>query len=168
MIGRRIPRPGRRCMAIVAGSGTTRPPLMRQRGERIERSFAHLYDTGGMRRTHLRGHTTPEAPIHAGESRADASSARDRHAARAAVPRGRGSATLAARGESRSYEGSTQSIRPTLTRMAMGTRETDQPPLWIATRTCPPRRAIRSTAADDAARRASLRSVRRACVTGRP
>src|SRR5207249_6576253 len=27
--------------------------LMRQRGERIERSFAHLYDTGGMRRTHL-------------------------------------------------------------------------------------------------------------------
>jgi transposase len=31
--------------------------LMRQRGERIERSFAHVYDTGGMRRTHLRGHT---------------------------------------------------------------------------------------------------------------
>src|SRR5262249_30131803 len=30
--------------------------LMRQRGERIGRSFAHLYDTGGMRRTHLRGH----------------------------------------------------------------------------------------------------------------
>ena len=25
------------------------------RGERIERSFAHLYDTGGMRRVHLRG-----------------------------------------------------------------------------------------------------------------
>ena len=31
--------------------------LMQQRGERIERSFAHVYDTGGMRRTHLRGHT---------------------------------------------------------------------------------------------------------------
>jgi transposase len=31
--------------------------LMRLRGERIERSFAHVYDTGGMRRTHLRGHT---------------------------------------------------------------------------------------------------------------
>ena len=31
--------------------------LMRQRGERLERSFAHVYDTGGMRRTHLRGHT---------------------------------------------------------------------------------------------------------------
>ena len=31
--------------------------LMRQRSERIERSFAHLYDTGGMHRTHLRGHT---------------------------------------------------------------------------------------------------------------
>jgi len=30
--------------------------LMCQRGERIERSFAHVYDTGGMRRTHLRGH----------------------------------------------------------------------------------------------------------------
>jgi len=26
-------------------------------GERIERSFAHLYVTGGMRRTHLRDHT---------------------------------------------------------------------------------------------------------------
>lgn len=30
--------------------------LMRQRGERVERTFAHLYETGGMRRTHLRGH----------------------------------------------------------------------------------------------------------------
>lgn len=30
--------------------------LLRQRGERIERSFAHVYNTGGMRRTHLRGH----------------------------------------------------------------------------------------------------------------
>src|SRR6202049_4639669 len=29
--------------------------LLRKRGERIERSFAHCYDTGGMRRTHLRG-----------------------------------------------------------------------------------------------------------------
>ena len=29
--------------------------LMRRRGELIERSFAHLYDTGGMRRVHLRG-----------------------------------------------------------------------------------------------------------------
>ena len=41
---------------------------MRQRGERIERSFAHLYDTGGMRRTHLRGHTNilKRLLIHAG------------------------------------------------------------------------------------------------------
>ena len=31
--------------------------LLRQRGESIERSFAHMYDTGAMRRTHLRGHT---------------------------------------------------------------------------------------------------------------
>ena len=30
--------------------------LMKKRGELIERSFAHCYDTGGMRRTHLRGH----------------------------------------------------------------------------------------------------------------
>jgi transposase len=31
--------------------------LQRMRGELIERPFAHLYETGGMRRTHLRGHT---------------------------------------------------------------------------------------------------------------
>jgi transposase len=30
--------------------------LMRRRGELIERSFAHVLETGGMRRTHLRGH----------------------------------------------------------------------------------------------------------------
>jgi transposase len=30
--------------------------LLRKRGELIERSFAHCYDTGGMRRTHLRKH----------------------------------------------------------------------------------------------------------------
>jgi transposase len=30
--------------------------LLRKRGELIERSFAHCYDTGGMRRTYLRGH----------------------------------------------------------------------------------------------------------------
>ena len=30
--------------------------LMRQRGERLERTFAHCYETGGMRRVHLRGH----------------------------------------------------------------------------------------------------------------
>ena len=30
--------------------------LRRLRGERLERPFAHLYDTGGMRRVHLRGH----------------------------------------------------------------------------------------------------------------
>ena len=31
--------------------------LLRQRGELVERSFAHLYETGGMRRTHLRHHS---------------------------------------------------------------------------------------------------------------
>jgi transposase len=30
--------------------------LLRRRGELLERSFAPVYDTGGMRRTHLRGH----------------------------------------------------------------------------------------------------------------
>src|SRR2546425_9394537 len=42
--------------------------LMRRRGERIERSFAHVYDTGGMRRTHLRGHPNilQRMLIHAG------------------------------------------------------------------------------------------------------
>src|ERR1700730_8815993 len=42
--------------------------LMRRRGELIERSFAHLYDNGGMRRTHLRGHTNilKRLLIHAG------------------------------------------------------------------------------------------------------
>jgi hypothetical protein len=31
--------------------------LLRRRGELVERSFAHCYETGGMRRTHLRGHS---------------------------------------------------------------------------------------------------------------
>jgi transposase len=30
--------------------------LLRQRSERLERPNAHLYETGGLRRTHLRGH----------------------------------------------------------------------------------------------------------------
>ena len=30
--------------------------LLRRRGELLERPNAHLYETGGMRRTHLRGH----------------------------------------------------------------------------------------------------------------
>ena len=42
--------------------------LLRCRGERMERSFAHMYETGGMRRTHLRGHTNilKRLLIHAG------------------------------------------------------------------------------------------------------
>jgi transposase len=35
--------------------GTRGARLQRLRGERVERSFAHMYETGGMRRTHLRG-----------------------------------------------------------------------------------------------------------------
>src|SRR5215813_12745729 len=42
--------------------------LLKQRGEKLERSFAHLYETGGMRRTHLRGHNNilKRLVIHAG------------------------------------------------------------------------------------------------------
>src|SRR5262249_24709608 len=42
--------------------------LMRRRGEYVERSFAHVYDTGGFRRTHLRGHTNilKRLLVHAG------------------------------------------------------------------------------------------------------
>ena len=42
--------------------------LLRRRGERLERPFAHLYETGGMRRVHLRGHTNilKRVLIHAG------------------------------------------------------------------------------------------------------
>jgi transposase len=41
---------------------------MPRRGEMIEHSFAHLYDTGGMRRTHLRGYTNilKRLLVHAG------------------------------------------------------------------------------------------------------
>ena len=36
--------------------GTRGKALLRKRGEFLERPFAHHYDTGGMRRTHLKGH----------------------------------------------------------------------------------------------------------------
>ena len=37
-------------------SGRHGKRLMRRRGEYLERTFAHVYDTGALRRTHLRGH----------------------------------------------------------------------------------------------------------------
>jgi transposase len=37
-------------------SGRRGKRLMQRRGEYVERTFAHVYDTGGLRRTHLRGH----------------------------------------------------------------------------------------------------------------
>jgi transposase len=51
----------RRQQAAVYGNrrrirGERGKQLLRRRGELLERSFAHVYDTGGMRRTHLRGH----------------------------------------------------------------------------------------------------------------
>jgi transposase len=46
--------------AVYANRRRIRGPrgirLLRRRGERLERTFAHAYDTGGMRRTYLRGH----------------------------------------------------------------------------------------------------------------
>lgn len=36
--------------------GTRGRALLRSRGEKVERTFAHLYRTGGLRRIHLRGH----------------------------------------------------------------------------------------------------------------
>jgi transposase len=62
------PDRGRRCWrnkpdaraAVYANRRRIRRPrgvrLLRRRGEYLERTFAHAYDTGGMRRTHLRGH----------------------------------------------------------------------------------------------------------------
>lgn len=46
--------------AVYANRRRLRGPrgvaLLRRRGELLERTFAHAYDTGAMRRTHLRGH----------------------------------------------------------------------------------------------------------------
>lgn len=46
--------------AVYANRRRIRGPrgvrLLARRGEYLERSFAHAYETGGMRRTHLRGH----------------------------------------------------------------------------------------------------------------
>jgi len=39
----------------AAGAGEYGKSLLRRRGELVERSFAHCYETGGMRRCHLRG-----------------------------------------------------------------------------------------------------------------
>ena len=49
-------------------SGDRGRRLMRRRGQYVERSFAHVYDTGGMRRTHLRGHANilKRLLVHAG------------------------------------------------------------------------------------------------------
>ena len=40
---------------VTSGVGEYGKSLLRRRGELIERSFAHCYETGGMRRCHLRG-----------------------------------------------------------------------------------------------------------------
>jgi transposase len=74
------PDRGRRCwttapeaQAVVYGNrrrvaGARGRRLMRRRGQFVERSFAHVYDTGGLRRTHLRGHANilKRLLVHAG------------------------------------------------------------------------------------------------------
>ena len=68
--------------------------LSRLRGERAERSFAHLYETGRMRRTHLRGHKNilKRLLIHAGAFNL---SLLLRKKLRAGTPRGLSEATKA-------------------------------------------------------------------------
>ena len=55
--------------------------LRRRRAELAERSFAHLYETGGMRRTHLRGHDNilKRLLIHAGGFKRKRNSRRERY-----------------------------------------------------------------------------------------
>jgi transposase len=72
---------------------------VRLRGERLERPFAHLYETGGMRRVYLRGHTNilKRVLIHAGGFNLGLlmrAAAWRRHAARAAGRVGAVVATL--------------------------------------------------------------------------
>ena len=55
--GRANPRSSKRSMQTGGGMNRSMAKqLLRKRGELIERSFAHCYDTGRMRRTRLRGH----------------------------------------------------------------------------------------------------------------
>jgi hypothetical protein len=56
-LGRAKRRNNRRCTRTGGGCGaSTARVYCRRRGELVERSFAHCYETGGMRRCHLRGH----------------------------------------------------------------------------------------------------------------
>ena len=55
--GRTTRRRGTRCTGTGGGFGASGGRrLLRSRGELVERTFAHAYETGGMRRVHLRGH----------------------------------------------------------------------------------------------------------------
>ncbi len=77
------------CIAIVGAFAARGQRLLRLRGERLERPFAHLYETGGMRRVYLRGqYQHPEAiadPRRRLQSRTPHAAAdRRRHVARAA------------------------------------------------------------------------------------
>ena len=65
--------------------------LLRRRGELLERSFAHAYETGGMRRLHLRGRrqhpeTAADSPGRIQPGAGDAPTHGKRNAARLARP----------------------------------------------------------------------------------
>jgi transposase len=70
--------------------------LLRLRGERVERSFAHCYETGGMRRLHLRGRANilKRLLIHVGAFNLSLAL---RKAAGAGTPRGLADASAASR-----------------------------------------------------------------------
>jgi hypothetical protein len=58
---RRAITPGRTSPGVPSGAGRRirgdrGQRLLRKRGELLERPCAHLYETGGLRRTHVRGH----------------------------------------------------------------------------------------------------------------
>ena len=67
--------------------------LLRSRGERVERTFAHAYETGGMRRVHLRGHPNilKRLLVHVGGTQPRAASAPPDRGRHAPEPAGAGS-----------------------------------------------------------------------------
>jgi transposase len=53
-LGRQANRASSGVWESAADSGVRGKRILEQRGEKLERTFAHMYETGGMRRTHSR------------------------------------------------------------------------------------------------------------------
>jgi transposase len=81
--------------------------LLRRRGEYVERAFSHVYDTGGMRRTHLKRHDNilKRLLIHAGGFNLGLLMRRDRRRGRPR-PAGASRAGARARGGRLAHAGS--------------------------------------------------------------